>query len=233
MSASLSTLQLYCSIILSNAVSPWSLDPKCIPLPWRSQQITPPSRPLRIGIISDNDGEISVHPPILRGLALTKAALRAAGHDVFEWAPTSHPRIVELMNDAFHTLGGAAIIGLTSAHEEPVFGSMRDYETQFLKGEEGALGPTALRAMIVERNAFQKAYMDRWNATAVDGRPVMDGIIMATSPWTAPRLGITQTDLFCVNFTGVWNVLGESLSYFHFSLLFLQSPLFPPFSHPP
>lgn len=36
----------------------------------------------------------------------------------------------------------------------------------------------------------------------------MDGIILATSPWTAPRLGLTQK-VFCVSFTGVWNLLGE------------------------
>jgi len=155
----------------------------------------------------------SVHPPIARGLAMTKKALEAAGHEVFEWAPTDHPEIAHEMNSSFHNLGGAAILNLTERHEEPVFGSMKAYEVTHKKGES-TMGPTKLREMITRRNAFQKAYMDRWNATTKDGQ-VMDGIIMPASPWTAPRLGFTQK-VFSVNFTGVWNLLGRCLSAFHF-----------------
>jgi amidase len=36
----------------------------------------------------------------------------------------------------------------------------------------------------------------------------MDGIIIASSPWTSPRLGFTQ-EVFCVNYTGVFNLLGK------------------------
>jgi len=168
--------------------------------------IEPKGRKLRFGIVSDNDGEISVHPPVVRGLAITKKALEAAGHEVFEWAPTDHPEIVKQLNSAFFTLGGAAIVGLTKGNKEPIFGSMKDYETVYEAGEEGTLGPTKLREMIVKRNALQKAYLDRWSATATDGKGPMDGIIIASAPWSAPRLGITQK-LFCVNYTGVFNLL--------------------------
>jgi amidase len=216
MSRSLESLRLYCKAVLSTEVSPWNLDPKCLAIPWRGDTITPKGRKLRFGIISDNDGEYSVHPPIARGLAITKKALEAAGHEVFEWTPTDHPEITHEMNSSFHTLGGAAILSLTREHEEPVFGSMKAYEATYEKGEHGTLGPTKLREMITRRNAFQKAYMDRWNATAKDGQ-VMDGIIMPASPWTAPRLGLTQS-VFCVNFTGVWNLLGN---YFQLSLWIL------------
>jgi len=208
MSRSLETLKLYCKAVLSTEVSPWNLDPKCLPVPWRGDVIEPKGRKLRFGIISDNDGEISVHPPILRGLAMTKKALEAAGHEVFEWAPIDHPEIVKTLNSSFHTLGGAAIIELTRRYGEPVFGSMKEYEESYNRGEAGTLGPTKLRQMIVKRNAFQKDYLDRWSATAKDGKPVMDGIILPASPWAAPRLGITQ-EVFCVNYTGVFNLLGK------------------------
>lgn len=207
MSRSLSTLRLYCKAILSPSVAPWTLDPKCLPVPWRSDTIAPEGRKLRFGIIFDNDGEISVHPPILRGLALTKAALEAAGHEVFEWAPTDHPEIVKELNTAFSTLGGAAIVGLQYEVEEPVFESMKEYEKAYNKGEDGTLGPTKLRSMIVRRNALQKAYLDRWMATAAGGKGLMDGIILPSAPWSAPRLGFTQK-VFCVNYTGVYNLLG-------------------------
>ena len=134
--------------------------------------IEPKGRKLRFGIVSDNDGEISVHPPIVRGLAMTKKALEAAGHEVFEWAPTDHPEITRELNTAFHTLGGAAIIGLQKEHDEPIYGSMKEYEATYNKGEDRTLGPTKLREMIAKRNTLQKAYLDRWSATASAGKYV-------------------------------------------------------------
>jgi amidase len=208
MARSLEAIKLYCAAVLSAEASPWNFDPKCIPIPWREEVIQPKGCKLRFGIILDNDGEISVHPPINRGLETTKKALEAAGHEVFGWAPIDHPAIVKAMNSSFHTTGAAAILDLTLGNEEPVFGSMKDYEETYRNGEHGTLGPTKLREMILQRNAFQKSYLDRWSATAKDGKAVMDGIICPASCWTAPRLGITQK-LFCVNFTGVFNVLGE------------------------
>jgi amidase len=210
MSRDLESIKLYCKAVLSTEVSPWTYDPKCVPVPWRGDVVEPKGRKLRFGIISDNDGEISVHPPIVRGLAMTKKALEAAGHEVFEWAPTDHSDIVKELNSSFYVLGGAEIMGLTKEHDEPVFRSMKRYEEAYSKGEEGSLGPTKLRQMITKRNALQKAYLDRWSATATDGKGPMDAIILASSPWTAPRLGFTQKT-FCVNYTGVFNLLGEFL----------------------
>jgi amidase len=208
MSRSLETIKLYCRAVLSVEASPWNLDPKCYPVPWRGEVIEPKGRKLRFGIVLDNDGDISVHPPIARGLEMTKKALEAAGHEVFQWEPLHHKEMANEMNSSFYTLGGAAILELILKHEEPVFASMKEYEAIYRKGEHSALGPTKLREMITRRNAFQKIYLDRWSATATDEKLPMDGIIMATSPWTAPRLGITQK-LFNVNYTGVWNLLGE------------------------
>ncbi|KAL3421967.1 amidase [Phlyctema vagabunda] len=207
MARSLSALKLYCSAVLSDSVAPWLYDPKCIPLPWKNgSQISPPGRKLRVGIISDNDGAHSVHPPIGRGLAITKAALEAAGHEVFEWEPLNHPAMVHEVNTSFHTLGGAAIMGLTKENDEPIYGSMKNYEATYNKGEGGTLGPTKLRAMIAQRNAFQKSYLDKWTATATADKGPMDILVLPASTWTAPRLGLTQ-EIFCVNYTCVFNLL--------------------------
>lgn len=211
MGRNINDLKLYCKSVLSPQVSAWNLDPKCIPIPWRENTIAPPDRKLRFGIISDNDGEYSVHPPISRGLAMTRKALEAAGHEVFEWAPIDHPEIVREVNTSFHTLGGAAILGLTEKHDEPIFGSMKGYDVTYKKGEHGTLGPTKLREMITNRNTLQKRYLDRWNATAGDGKGPMDGLICPASTWTAPRLGLTQ-HVFCVNFTAAFNLLGKLAS---------------------
>lgn len=213
MARDVESLKHYCRSILSNEISPWNLDPKCLPIPWRDNPITPKGRKLRFGIILENDGDHTVHPPIARGLLLTKEALQAAGHEVFEWAPIDHAEIVRETNAAFHTLGGAAILNLTEEYEEPVFGSMKPYEERYRIGEHGTLGPTKLREMIASRNALQKRYLDRWSATANDGKNAMDGLIVASSVWTAPRLGVTQ-DIFSVNYTIVFNLLGKATPFY-------------------
>lgn len=215
MARSISSIKMYCSAVLSSAAAPWNLDPKCISIPWKGDVIEPKGRKLRFGIISDNDGEVTVHPPIKRGLTMTKAALEAEGHEVFEWTPTDHPEIVHTVNSSFYTTGGAAILGLTNQNNEPVYPSMKSYEAQFEKGEDGTLGPTKLREMIIKRNSLQKAYLDRWQDTEKDGKGLMDAIICPASTWSAPRLGQSQKT-FCVNFTAVWNLLGMftlSISY--------------------
>ena len=70
-----------------------------------------------------------------------------------------------------------------------------------------------MRMMNLRRNELQKAYLDRWNATATDGKDRIDGIICATSPWAAPRLGATQKSLY-VGFTGFVNFLDFSACTF-------------------
>ena len=188
MSRSLEAVKLYCKAILSTEIAPWTLDPKCVPIPWRGDVIEPKGRKLRFGIVLNNDGEITVHPPIDRGLAMTKKALEAAGHEVFEWAPTDHYEMSRELTSAFHTLGGAAIIGLQNEHEEPIFGSMKGYESTYNKGEDKTLGPTKLREMIVKRNALQKAYLDRWSATASDGKYVYSWRLELSHNWIFPFL---------------------------------------------
>jgi len=79
--------------------------------------------------------------------------------------------------------------------------------------------------MNMKRNALQKAYLDRWQSTSVGGEGPIDGVIMAISPWAAPRLGQTQNDMY-VAYTSVWNFLGKfSLTPSHlFLLIFHRFP---------
>jgi len=84
---------------------------------------------------------------------------------------------------------------------EPIFPSMAGYAAA------AELGPTKLQMMNLRRNELQKAYLDRWNASATDGKPPIDGVIVAVAPWAAPRLGGTQKN-FHIGYTGVWNLLG-------------------------
>ena len=85
MARDLETLQLYCSSVLSDEVKVWSMDSKCLPMPWRKDVLQPSGRKLRLGILGSHDGAVTCHPPVERALRMTRQALLDAGHEVVEW----------------------------------------------------------------------------------------------------------------------------------------------------
>ena len=91
MSQSLDSLFLLISSILST--QPWLRDPKVLPMPWR-QEVTDATlarttsngyrtgkESLKFGVLW-NDGVVTPHPPIQRGLHLVVKAIKNAGHNV-------------------------------------------------------------------------------------------------------------------------------------------------------
>lgn len=209
MSSSLSSVRLYCETMLSEQLAPWTHDHKCLPLPWRQHVLQPKGKRLRLGLIGSNDGLVTCHPPVERALNVVKTTLEAAGHDIVPWSVELHPLIVKNQMAAFFDLGGVAIMDKLIPAGEPIFGSMQGYATAAQAGEAD-LGPTKVREMVIKRNELQQAYVNQWNASTSEGQSPIDGIIMAVSPWAAPRLGQTQKDLY-LGYTSIWNFLGEYL----------------------
>ncbi|KAI4165529.1 MAG: hypothetical protein LQ342_000941 [Letrouitia transgressa] len=205
MARDLEALQLYCEHLLSENSAVWTKDPKCLPIPWRKNVIQPQSRRLRFGIIGNNDGLMTCHPPVERALHMTRKALERAGHEVIDWEPIHHPEVLEILMWGFGAFGSESILPQLEKTGEPIFNSMKMYREAAAKGEN-VLGSAKLREMNLKRNALQKAYLDRWQASATDAKGPIDGIIMAVSPWAAARLGVTQK-LSYVGYTGLWNVL--------------------------
>lgn len=202
MSRSLASLKLYCESVLSTNVAPWEIDHKCLPIPWRKDVIQPKGRKLRLGFIGAHDSLIHVHPPVMRALNETQKALEDAGHEIISWSPKLHEIIYKNLIASFYDMGGEAITSIIEPTGEPMFPSMQPYAI----AAKSSLNVTQMRQKVIQRNQLQQAYLDAWNATATSDKPPMDGIIMAVSPWAAPRLGATQKD-FYVGYTGVLNFL--------------------------
>ena len=112
--------------------------------------------------------------------------------------------LLETLVWGFATFGSQSILPQLEKTGEPLFESMSMYK----EAAEATLSSTKMREMNLKRNALQKAYLDRWQASATDSKGPIDGIIMAVTPWAAARLGSTQK-LPYVGYTGVWNVLGR------------------------
>lgn len=121
--------------------------------------------------------------------------------------PIDHAKIGKNLVTAFHDLGGEAIVSLLKAGGEPIFEAMKGYEAVAEAGE-GALSPTKLRMMTLQKNELQKAYLDRWQAFGSKRREPLDGIIMAVTPWAAARAGTTQKNTY-IGYTGVASFLGQ------------------------
>ncbi|KAG8531472.1 uncharacterized protein KY384_003101 [Bacidia gigantensis] len=97
MSSTLDALHLIMSSVLS--ISPWLRDPYVMPIPWREKDVTRTlsraaangssdnEMPLKFGIYW-NDGVVTPHPPIQRGLHMVANAIKKAGHRArFENSP--------------------------------------------------------------------------------------------------------------------------------------------------
>lgn len=200
MSRSLDTLKFYCETVVG--LAPWEFDHKCLPIPWRKNVIQPVGRKLRLGFIGAHDGLVHVQPPVLRALNMTQKALEDAGHEIIPWSPNLHEIINKNLLASFYDLGGGALASVIDPTGEPYFPSMKPYAI----AAKAELNVTQMRHKVMQRNQLQQAYLDAWNATATPEKPPMDGIIMAVSPWSAPRLGASQKD-FYIGYTGVVNFL--------------------------
>lgn len=77
---------------------PWYQDPKCSPIPWRSELFDDAqSRPLIIAVMKD-DGVVKTHPSVARVLDNVVEKLREAGHEIMAWTPGSlHKECIEIM----------------------------------------------------------------------------------------------------------------------------------------
>ncbi|MCJ1303086.1 hypothetical protein MMC08_005893, partial [Hypocenomyce scalaris] len=190
----------------------WERDPKCLPIPWRKNVLQPKGKKLRFAFVGRDDGSITCHPPVERALNATRKALEEAGHEIGDWLPTDHAEMARTLVQSFHDLGGSAIIPLLRKTGEPIFEQMEGYEETFEAGEN-TLNPAKTRQKNMKRNQLQKTYLDRWQATSVDGKRPLDAIIMASTPWAASKLGATQRTGY-TGYTGVWNLLDFSVCTF-------------------
>lgn len=77
---------------------PHTSDPTVVELPWREELYRLPGRreKLSFGMLTCDD-VVRPHPPILRALAMTRRALEAMGHEVFDWVPpVDHYELIQI-----------------------------------------------------------------------------------------------------------------------------------------
>ncbi|KAK1994923.1 amidase [Colletotrichum falcatum] len=188
MARTIADLELYSRAVVGRQT--WLHDPRCVPIPWRDVRL--PER-LRIAVMWD-DGVVRPTPPVARALRHAVEGLRAAGHDVVDWDPRDQAQGLDLLARMFVADGGISIKKELERSGEPFRPEMRAYE------EAAELGTYDMWQLHIERTAFQKRYLDRWNAAGIDA------ILCPTTPFASVKHGGFRH----VGYTGVYNVLDYS-----------------------
>lgn len=199
--SSLDTLLFYCKAVVDK--EPWLYDPKIVELPWKSVELP---KKLCFAIL-DDDKWVRPTPPILRGVELTKKALVEAGHEVIEWDPEDHVRLLEIITSFFVSDGGVHVKKEVDETGEPFFPYMAMY------GTTPEMKVSELWKLHAERTALIKKYLDRWNNTALKtstGRPI-DGIILPVTPFAGNPIAKFHD---YVGYTSPFNLLDYSVGTF-------------------
>lgn len=66
-----------------------------------------------------HDGIVIPHPPVVRTLNETVAALQKAGHETVQWDPSLHPELINTINKLYFLDGGKEYHDILEAGNEP------------------------------------------------------------------------------------------------------------------
>lgn len=179
--------------------APWTLDPKCHPIPWRNEAfLEVQSRPLTVGLLID-DGVVRVHPPIARVLEEVATRLRNAGHELIPWHPgDDHRECIEIMDQYYTADGGEDIRREMEAGGEPYIPHV-----EALVNRGKPISVYSYWQLNKRKLAAQKRYLDKWNAAHSPSGRKADVLLMPIMPHTA----VPHRHCRWVGYTKVWNFL--------------------------
>ncbi|KAI1293085.1 amidase [Xylaria venustula] len=192
MTRTLSDLEHYSKAVVDS--EPWHVDPRCLPIPWRLATL--PSR-LKIAVLW-HDSMVLPTPPVTRALRHTVDKLKAAGHELIDWSPDGHKEGTQLLGRMFLADGGKSVQRALEKTGEPLRPEMADY------GASLELGGFEYWQLHLERQQFQKRYLERWKKAGIDA------ILAPVTPFSSVENGKFKH----VGYTGVYNVLDYSAMAF-------------------
>ncbi|KAF8665462.1 hypothetical protein AX16_000480 [Volvariella volvacea WC 439] len=214
MSTTLEGVKIFMKILA--AQRPWELDPMANKRSWDEEEYRLSchggGRSLCFGVIWD-DGIMVPHPPVIRGLEITKRALIAAGHQVIDWKPLKHREIYNVGLGIFNAGSAEDYRVVTAPTGEPLLTTMLEnpdpaQAMSRIRVGQGETTAYQLWQLHKKRRDLREEYLRHWNNTITitkTGRPV-DAIIAPPAAYAAPPHGRYKD----ANYTTVWNVLDYS-----------------------
>ncbi|KAH4611450.1 hypothetical protein HBI38_118940 [Parastagonospora nodorum] len=177
---------------------PWDQDPKCCPVPWRSEVFEAArSRPLVIAVMRD-DGVVKPHPPISRVLEEVAKKLELAGHEIVSWTPGSlHQECIDIMDQFYTADGGEDIRRDVEAGGEPFIPHV---EALLNRGK--AISVYEYWQLNKQKLAAQKRYLDLWNSTRSEKTGKQIDILLTP---VMPHSAVPHRKCRWVGYTKVFN----------------------------
>jgi amidase len=190
LSNTLAGIKAFMKIVIES--QPWLKDPLAMRKRWSDDEYGlvdhGQGKELCFAILWD-DGLVVPHPPIIRGLEMTKKALLEAGHHVIDWKPFKHDEIYTVSNAIWQAGAKEDFTVVTAPTGEPVIASMgldQEVPTGFDLAN-AALSAYQLWQMHKKKRDLREEYLQHWNDTIKvtgTGRAV-DAIISPVAPYTA------------------------------------------------
>jgi amidase len=206
---SITGLKIFMQAVLGQR--PWLQDPLAVRKPWDEEGYKLVDHGGGRGLcfaIMWNDGIVVPHPPIIRGLELTRKALLAAGHRVIDWKPIKHHEMQETLAGIWGAAATEDYKATTSPSGEPVISmniQAEAMEPLSFRPPESGISAYQLWQLQKEKRNLREEYLDHWEKTVEltgTGRPV-DAIITPNAPYAAPPHGLNRN----ADYTTVWNLL--------------------------
>ncbi|KAL1901092.1 hypothetical protein Sste5346_002159 [Sporothrix stenoceras] len=175
-------------------------DPTCVPFPWKENVFLPAK--LCFGVLRD-DGVVRPQPPIRRSLDETVHALKAAGHEVVEFAPPMDMwEVAQTTWKLYFQTGAKESRALVAAGNEPLTENFSFYTDLY---EIKELTTPEVYALNTRQGAIRKQFNQAWMATrdkTGTGRPI-DALL---SP-CAPSAGFPHEFPVWWGYFSMWNIL--------------------------
>ncbi|KDR80683.1 hypothetical protein GALMADRAFT_60825 [Galerina marginata CBS 339.88] len=222
MANSLSGVKDFMTAVLGKR--PWNLDPVVIRKPWDEDEWNlcehgGVGAKICFAMMWDN-GVVRPHPPLVRAMQTTKAALEKAGHKVIDWEPHRHLEIYKNAESIFVADGNHDYRTECAKSGEPLIETMvPSVEEETAEGYEFEPPHPFVKTLVGElwrlhdeKRELRKSHLDHWQKTVYrtdTGRPV-DAIISPAVAYTAVPHGL-NTDSF---YTTLCNALDYTTSVF-------------------
>ncbi|KAF6223327.1 hypothetical protein HO133_000169 [Letharia lupina] len=207
MAGDLPTIEMAMKVVLDTF--PWQDDCDVLEMPWREEKLQNiRSRTARhrerdgklVFAVMSCDGNVQVHPPVQRAMALVTKALLQRGYEVIEWQPPPHHDAVQTLvrqHTADSTQGWFQILGSTAGKEvrnaidasgePPVHQLQTWYDNDNVEPSSSA----EFWDLCNQRDQYRSEYNQYWTSTREKNvaKRQVDGVIMPVAPTAAVEEG--------------------------------------------
>ena len=199
LASTLEDISLFCSVVLSEQMSPWNMEAQTMYHPWQPV-LHPPEHKLTIAIMLD-DGVVYPHPPVVAAIEESVKRLKRDGHRIVTWNPLATKESDDLLFTLSLQDQGNEYRDHLAISGEPAIPMI-----QWLLDEKAPSRtlstPDELWKLAQLRENFRQQALDQWAALEESTGARVDAILCPGAPTLAPRHDRSRHWMY----TAIWNL---------------------------